>query len=207
MAKRELGPGFKEYMANKKVGRRYFGGEKGALKDFLISAERGDYIEQAEKKDNEYIGYVVATATYGLKEAAKTKDIQLASLSARALEKLGYADQPGVYKMMMNAWIKKKQERLEDKEVGDMRELERILNKHGTRHAREGLEYSQGEYTRGKRRVGAVAIVLICGAMFFLSGNLTGNVIGSLNQTSSNWIGGVLFVVGLVGAFIYFKRR
>lgn len=50
------------------------------------------------------------------------------------------------------------------------------------------------------------AIPLIVG-LFFLSANFTGNVIGSLNQTSSNWIGGVLFLIGLVGAFAYFRKR
>ena len=47
---------------------------------------------------------------------------------------------------------------------------------------------------------------LIAG-LFFLSGNLTGNVIGSLNKSSSNWIGGSLFVLGLVGAFCFLKRK
>lgn len=38
-----------------------------------------------------------------------------------------------------------------------------------------------------------IAIISLFGAMFFLSSNITGNVIGSLNPTSSNWIGGVYF--------------
>lgn len=52
-----------------------------------------------------------------------------------------------------------------------------------------------------------VLIIGLVGGLFFLSSNLTGNVIGNLNQTSSNWIGGFLFLIGLVGAFAYFKRR
>lgn len=51
------------------------------------------------------------------------------------------------------------------------------------------------------------AIIGVVGGLFFLSYNLTGNVIGSLNQNSSNWIGGVLFLIGLVGAFVYFRRK
>jgi len=50
------------------------------------------------------------------------------------------------------------------------------------------------------------ALVGIVLSIFFLSSNITGNVIG-LNQISSNWIGGILFLIGLVGAFTYFKRR
>ncbi len=44
-------------------------------------------------------------------------------------------------------------------------------------------------------------------SIFFLSSSLTGNVIGDLNQTSSSWIGGVLFIIGAGGAFTYLKRR
>ena len=51
------------------------------------------------------------------------------------------------------------------------------------------------------------SVVSLLGAIFFLSSNITGNAIGSLNQTSSNGIGGVLFLVGLILAFIYFKSR
>lgn len=56
---------------------------------------------------------------------------------------------------------------------------------------------------------GTIGIISIAGFLFsvlFFSG-ITGNVIGSLNQTSSNVIGAVLFLVGIAGAFLYFKRR
>lgn len=50
-------------------------------------------------------------------------------------------------------------------------------------------------------------IIGVVGAILLLSNNLTGSVIGSLNQTFSNIIGVVLFLVGIVGAFLYFKSR
>lgn len=50
------------------------------------------------------------------------------------------------------------------------------------------------------------AIIGVIGGFFFLSTGITGNVIGNLNSTSSNIIGGALFFVGLVGAFFYFKK-
>ncbi|MFA5174149.1 MAG: hypothetical protein WC438_03130 [Candidatus Pacearchaeota archaeon] len=43
--------------------------------------------------------------------------------------------------------------------------------------------------------------------VFFLSSNITGNVIGDMNNSTSNIIGGVLFVIGLIGAFFYFKNK
>ena len=66
---------------------------------------------------------------------------------------------------------------------------------------------------RGKKKglqgkaVATASIIGILGGIFFLSGNFTGNVIGSANQTSANFSGVILFVIGLVGAFAYFKRR
>lgn len=53
------------------------------------------------------------------------------------------------------------------------------------------------------------AIIAISGlilSLFFLSSNFTGNVIG-LNQTASNWTGIILFLVGIISAVFYFKRK
>ena len=57
------------------------------------------------------------------------------------------------------------------------------------------------------RMVAVIATASILGSLFFFSSNLTGNIIGNLNQTVSNGIGGILFVLGLVGAFVYFRKR
>ena len=50
-----------------------------------------------------------------------------------------------------------------------------------------------------------IAITGVLAGIFFLSSNITGNAIG-LSQTSSNWIGRTLFLIGLVGAFVYFRK-
>src|SRR3989344_5982933 len=52
----------------------------------------------------------------------------------------------------------------------------------------------------------AITIASFLGVLYFLSPNITGNVVG-INNVYSNWIGGVLFIVGLVGVFIYFKFK
>lgn len=44
-------------------------------------------------------------------------------------------------------------------------------------------------------------------SVLFFSSNITGNAIVNLPKTSSNWIGAILFFIGLVGAFFYFKTR
>ena len=72
------------------------------------------------------------------------------------------------------------------------------------------LQFKFLGFDRKSRRNLAIvgAFIGLIGSILFLSSNLTGNVIGSsLSQTSTNWIGGALFVIGLIGAFVYFKRK
>lgn len=49
-----------------------------------------------------------------------------------------------------------------------------------------------------------LAIGGLFGGIFFLSSNMTGNVIGNLNPDSYNWVGGILFILGLIGTFFLF---
>jgi len=51
------------------------------------------------------------------------------------------------------------------------------------------------------------SIIGLVGGIFFLSPNLTGNVIGNLTQPSSDVIGTVLLVIGLIGGFFWFRSR
>jgi len=41
-------------------------------------------------------------------------------------------------------------------------------------------------------------------SLFFLSTNLTGNVIG---ETNSSWIGAFLFILSLIGIFFYLRKK
>ena len=50
-----------------------------------------------------------------------------------------------------------------------------------------------------------IAIVGLSSGIFFLSSNITGNVIG--NQTISNSIGAVLLIIGLVAGFFWLKSK
>jgi hypothetical protein len=61
----------------------------------------------------------------------------------------------------------------------------------------------------GKNLEGVAAttsIIGFLGSLFFLSPNLTGNIVG-LNQTTSNFTGSILFIVGLIGVFAYFRVK
>ncbi len=53
----------------------------------------------------------------------------------------------------------------------------------------------------------SISIAGFIGSIFFLSPNFNGNVVGNLAVNSSNVIGGILFIVGLIGALFYFKRK
>ena len=47
----------------------------------------------------------------------------------------------------------------------------------------------------------------IYGSIFFISPNVTGNVIASLPSTSTNATGIILFLFGIIGAFFCFRKR
>ena len=53
----------------------------------------------------------------------------------------------------------------------------------------------------------ATSLISFFGAIFFLLSNFTGNVVFVSDNVLSNWIGGALFIIGIIGAFVYFKIR
>jgi hypothetical protein len=55
--------------------------------------------------------------------------------------------------------------------------------------------------------VGVTALISLIGGIFFLSSNITGNAIANVSQNSSNVLGAVLLVVGLVAGLFYFKSK
>ncbi len=71
------------------------------------------------------------------------------------------------------------------------------LNAEKTTFIKKGLE---------KRVSLAFSIAFLMASLFFSSLNLTGNVIGESHLTSSNLLGGVLFLVGTIAAFYYLRK-
>jgi hypothetical protein len=71
--------------------------------------------------------------------------------------------------------------------------LEKV--KRGTWHGLEGKTST------------AALIIGIIGGIFFLTPNFTGNAISDLNQTSTNFIGIGFFILALIAAFFYSKRK
>ncbi|MEK6898681.1 MAG: hypothetical protein AABW79_01130 [Nanoarchaeota archaeon] len=84
-------------------------------------------------------------------------------------------------------------------------ERENRLAKRNSRTAQRKEFILRGKRSNLEKNISATtALVGLFLGIFFLSPNLTGNVIG-LNQDSSNLIGGILFLIGLIGTFVYFK--
>lgn len=54
---------------------------------------------------------------------------------------------------------------------------------------------------------GVVGVGGVLGSLFFLGSGVTGNAIGNISQSSSSWIGIVLFLVGMAGALFYFRIK
>ncbi|MEK6928299.1 MAG: hypothetical protein AABX11_07745 [Nanoarchaeota archaeon] len=73
-----------------------------------------------------------------------------------------------------------------------------------------GIEARQ-EFEKKKSLEGKVTSVIsiggLLGGLLFLSSNITGNVIDNMTNSSLNWIGGILFIIGLIAGFVYFKSR
>jgi hypothetical protein len=60
---------------------------------------------------------------------------------------------------------------------------------------------------RRNKAAAVISIISFIGGLFFLSSNITGNTISSLNSSASNIIGVILILIGLIGAFFWFNRK
>ena len=77
--------------------------------------------------------------------------------------------------------------------------------------ASEGYTLSDAKTRFEKKKnlegIALTAMFGLLGAIFIFYSNFTGNVIGNNVNSNSNLIGMVLFIVGIVGTFIYFKKN
>ncbi|MBU2562694.1 MAG: hypothetical protein KKF68_03475 [Nanoarchaeota archaeon] len=68
-------------------------------------------------------------------------------------------------------------------------------------------EEKEGSLETRSRIAAASIIVSFAMAFYLLSTNITGSAVSNLTQTSTNLFGVVLFVLGLVLTYLYFKRK
>lgn len=95
-----------------------------------------------------------------------------------------------------------------------MKYLEKHPSNENIRYMKEILNSSkaiegklEGKPSSGlEKSLSVVSIGSIIAGIFFLSPNLTGNVIGNLTRSSSNILGIGLFILGIIGVFFTLKR-
>jgi hypothetical protein len=84
----------------------------------------------------------------------------------------------------------------------DIQTMQKILN-----YSKLVEETLNGNKKTGlEKSLAVLSIGSILAGIFFLSPNLTGNVIGNITNNSSNIFGGVLFILGIVGAFFTLRK-
>lgn len=71
----------------------------------------------------------------------------------------------------------------------------------------EGAESVEVEDIISSRAALVLGIGSFFGSMMFWSGNVTGNAVLNFEKVSANWVGGVLFLLFIVGVFTYVEKR
>ena len=73
-------------------------------------------------------------------------------------------------------------------------------------YKRKGLDLKDSNEKGLKSKLTPMIVIgLIIIGLFFLSSNITGNVVGNLTQNSSNGMGAILIALGLIGAYFWKK--
>jgi len=93
---------------------------------------------------------------------------------------------------------------LVEKGVGDLKELQNLLDNTKGKIAKREKPAKKSLLSKlfPRRVTTIIASAFLLAGLFFLSSNLTGNVVGNLSKGNSNWIGGILFLLGIVGVFM-----
>ncbi len=64
-----------------------------------------------------------------------------------------------------------------------------------------------GEEVVSRRAALFLSIASFGMSMTFLSQNITGNVVAGFGRPSANWVGGVFFVLAMVGFLVYVQKK
>jgi len=84
---------------------------------------------------------------------------------------------------------------------GSLEEMKEILK------YRNSIETNLNNKRTGlEKSLAVLSIGSILAGIFLLSPNLTGNIIGNVAKSSGNILGGVLFILGIVGAFFTLRK-
>ncbi|NPE26449.1 hypothetical protein HNV12_00405 [Methanococcoides sp. SA1] len=64
-----------------------------------------------------------------------------------------------------------------------------------------------GEEIMTRRVALVLSVVSFVGSLVFWSQGITGNVVAGFTRESVSWIGGVLFVLAVIGMLVYVQKR
>lgn len=64
-----------------------------------------------------------------------------------------------------------------------------------------------GEEVVSRRATLVLSFASFVGSMIFWSQNVTGNVVLNFDKVSANWVGGILFLLAMVGFLAYVQKR
>ena len=64
-----------------------------------------------------------------------------------------------------------------------------------------------GEEVVSRRAMLSLSIISFFGSMIFWSQNITGNVVLEFEKSSANWVGGILFILAIVGFLAYVQKK
>jgi hypothetical protein len=138
-------------------------------------------------------GMTLKVASELMRRGIKDKDLEFSLGGLELYNALGLADRKSVKRRFEKAAKLDTQGRYRIARAVEIFENpnKQVINKHDL----EG------------KAISGILILSVLGGMIFLSPNLTGNVIGNMTKSSSNILGLILFVVGIVGVFIQGKVK
>jgi hypothetical protein len=99
--------------------------------------------------------------------------------------------------------LKEKENSLREDRGGTMRFKRLIELKRKSKDINSKLE----KMILQKNIVALITITFLSVSLFFVSSNLTGFAISNLSNSNVQWIGFGFFVIGLIFAFVYFRKK
>lgn len=135
-------------------------------------------------------GEILNTAST-LMSIGQKQGVKYAIQGTKVYELLGVGNRASVKRRLLKAYEKNPNPQY-------LKDVKAFLKRNPEEKEGKGLE---------KKFIPVIAGVLIIVSLFFLSPNVTGNVIGNLTKNSSNIIGLILLIIGLIGLLVYFKKK
>jgi hypothetical protein len=184
--------------------------------DIILNKIKGKSVENLSDEEK---GQLLGVAKKLLKSGSGPHhDLSYTAKAIELYEAAGYEKRPFVRKAVADAYfhdIHQRSTPSNSSHSENRDEIEGYLEK----NARAELLRHKYEFNQGAKRAtgmrknleGKLPIIGLSFAglfgIFFLSANITGNVIFGLSQGTSNLVGGVIFFLVILGIIYFFKKK